>query len=344
MDTQAVWWNRACRPAMCGGYRQGAFPGIDFDAGRQTVPTIDDLLLPTFLEQHGLITLDDVRKAGGGSNTVRDRLQIGRWERAEHRVYRLVGHPTTWRTRLLAPVLSAGNGARASHRSAARLYEIPGFGKSTPEMTVPRGVEFRRKEVRIHTSTDLDRSTRRTVNGIPVTDPARTLLDLARTVKEPALLRAVEYARRSSLTDWSALAKTLARHARPGRPGIRRLRRVILDNASREEVTDSDLEMLFLSIIREAGLPDPVLHYRVMDNGRFVAEVDFAYPGLRIAMELDGTVHLQTDVRERDLARQNDLVLCGWTVLRFTWARLKKSPHLVVEEIRSAMQAAQRAA
>lgn len=306
------------------------------------MPTIDDLLLPVFLGQHGLATLDDVRNAGGGSHTVRDRLDLGRWERADHRVYRLVGYPPTWHTRLLAPILSAGGRARASHHAAAALYEIPTFGRGVPELTIERGSEFRRQGARIHTSTDLLRSTPRTVDMIPVTDPARTLLDLARTVSDQRLLRAIEWSRRSALTDWSTLSSTLARHARPGRPGIRRLRRVILANAAREEVTDSDLELLFLSMVLEANLPEPVLHYRVMTDGRFVAEVDFAYPELLIAIELDGAVHLEREVHERDLPRQNDLVLAGWTVLRFTWTRLTRSPDLVVAEIRAAIRAASR--
>ena len=47
---------------------------------------------------------------------------------------------------------------------------------------------------------------------------------------------------------------------------------------------------------------------------------------LKIAIELDGSIHLEDDVRERDLPRQNDLVLLGWTVLRFTWKRFTERP------------------
>ena len=63
--------------------------------------------------------------------------------------------------------------------------------------------------------------------GIPLTDPSRTLLDLARFIGDRRLLQAVESARRLHLTSWPELIATLAKHARRGRPGIRRLRRVI---------------------------------------------------------------------------------------------------------------------
>jgi hypothetical protein len=113
---------------------------------------------------------------------------------------------------------------------------------------------------------------------------------------------------------------------------------VILTNMHRDEVTDSDFELLVLGLLAEAGLPTPVLHHRVIEGKRFLAEVDLAYPALKIAIELDGAVHLQRDVRERDLPRQNDLVLAGWIVLRFSWRRFAEHPDRVLAEIRAAIR------
>jgi hypothetical protein len=303
------------------------------------MPTIDDLLLPVFARQHWLVTADDVTAAGGDRHTAPTRVRSGRWTIADHLVYRLAGVPRTWHSRVLAPILSAGPPAMASHLAAAALHGIPGFGRGVPEISIPRGVDHRATDVRIHTSTDLDRCTRVLVDGIPTTDLARTLLDVGRFVGDRRLLRAIEWGRREQRVDWSQLISTLARHARKGRPGIRRLRRVILANAHRDEITDSDFELLALAVFAEHDLPVPVLHYRVLDDGRFVAEVDLAYPELRIAIELDGAVHLQADVRERDLPRQNDLVLLGWTVLRFSWHRFVEHPEQVVAEVRAAIRA-----
>ncbi|MEQ1787039.1 MAG: DUF559 domain-containing protein [Acidimicrobiales bacterium] len=302
--------------------------------------TLDDLVLPLFIAQHGLLELDQVRAVGGSDDQVHNRLASGRWEAFDERVYRLAGIPVTWHTKVLGPILSAGPNAVASHHAAAALHGAPGFGRGVAELTIPRGEKFRRPELRVHTSTDLDRCTRMVVEGIPVTDPARTLLDVARTVGDQRLLRTVEWARRTGATDWTDLIATLAGHARRGRPGVRRLRRVIVANAHREEITDSDMEVLALALLREHGLPEPVLHFVVYDGTRFVAEVDLAYPELMIAIELDGSVHLRSDVRERDLPRQNDLVLLGWTVLRFTWERLQRSPELLIAEILAARRAA----
>lgn len=306
--------------------------------------TLDDRLLPVFASQHWLASLQDVREAGGSARSAATRIGAGRWTAADVSVYRLAGAPRPWQGRVLAPILAIGGRTMASHVTAAALHGLPGFGRGTPEISVARAGDRRRQGLIVHTSTDLERCTRVIVEGVPTTDIARTLLDVGRRVGDQRLLRAIEWSRRADKTDWSSLISTLAHHARRGRPGIRRLRRVITANMDRDEVTDSDFELLVLALLAEAGLPTPVLHHEVLDGGRFVAEVDLAYPALRIAIELDGAVHLQPEVRELDLRKQNDLVLAGWTVLRFTYDRFRSHPERVVAEIRAALVASRSAA
>ena len=302
------------------------------------MPTLDDDLLPVFAAQHWLATRDDVLRAGGSRSQIGHRLSIGRWETVDDGVYRLVGPPHEWHAKVLAPILAIGGASVASHFCAAALHGIPGFGQGVPELSIERGQGHRRPGLRLHTSTDLPRCTPVVVHGVPATDVSRTILDCARYVGDATVLRAIEASRRAKTTDWNRLISTLAHHARRGRPGIQRFRQVIVTNAHREEVADSDFELLVLALLLEHGLPEPVLHYRLVDGARFVAEIDLAYPGLRIAIELDGSHHLEADVRERDLPRQNDLMLLGWTVLRFTWTRLVERPGSIVAEVRAAIQ------
>jgi hypothetical protein len=255
-------------------------------------------------------------------------------------VHLVNGAPLDWHTKLLAAIRAAGPGAVASHLAAARIHGLPGFGRAGLELSVPRGRRFRRANLRVHESTDLDRCTIRCVDGVPVTDVARTLLDLARYVPERRLARSVEWCRRNGLVTWSTLIATLYRHARKGRHGVRRLRNVILANAHRDEITDSDFEYLVLSLVVESGLPEPELHHCVYDGERFVAEVDLAYPVLWIAIECDGPVHRDDPaVWEADKARRNDLNLLGWTVLEISWERFRSRPDAVIAEIRSALAA-----
>ncbi|HEX4866198.1 MAG TPA: DUF559 domain-containing protein [Acidimicrobiales bacterium] len=304
---------------------------------------IDRDLADVATRQRSLVTAADVAEAGGNRAHIRRRVHSGRWQRVLPGVYLIAGAPLDWTTLQLAAVLSAGPGAAASHLAAARLWGIPGFATAGIELSVPRHRSRRRDGQRIHESTDLDRCTIVHRDGVPVTDASRTILDLARFVGPGLLHRSIEGLRRREEVTWSSLIETLAQHARQGRHGVRRLRQVILTHAHRTEITDTDMELLVLSLIREAGLPEPTLHHRVLDGHRFVAEVDLAYPQHRIAIECDGSVHLVEEVRDRDLSRQNDLILVGWTVLRFSYERLRRRPEAVVAEIRAALEAARAA-
>lgn len=291
--------------------------------------------------QHGVFTSQQARAAGGTRQMLDVRRRSGRIEKLDRGVFRIAGLPLSWESRVLAVALAAGDGAVISHRAAAALWDLEGFNRGTPEVSIPRGRKYRRGGVRSHESTDLHLTSPRRRLGIPVTDPARTLLDVGRYVSDKRLWVAIESARRSRLTSWSELIAVLVAHARRGRPGIRRLRRVIAQHAHREATTDNGFELLVLALLLEHGLPEPVVHFEVRQaDGRLIAEIDLAYPGLKIAIELDGRVHQSGDAFERDRPRQNRLALEGWIVLRFTWATFRDRPEEIVREVHAALRAA----
>lgn len=301
---------------------------------------IDQELLDVAMRQRMLISFKDVIAAGGGEHHVNARVNGGRWHRVDHGVYLLAGAPLDWEVRQLAALLGAGGQSLGSHFAAARVLGIDGFAQAGVELAVPRGQRFRRAGIRVHESTDLHLAQPITRRAIPITGPDRTILDVARFVTPKRLISVAEAARRSGLVTWGSLIQVLTDHARRGRPGIRKLRHLILTQAARQEITDSDFELLVLGLLREAGLPEPELHHRVFDGARFIAEVDIAYPQLRIAIECDGGVHRTPEVHERDLARQNDLILAGWTVIRFTWRRVQARPEVVANEVAAAIRQA----
>jgi len=211
-------------------------------------------------------------------------------------------------------------GAVTSHRCAARLLGL-GFTKANPELTIPRGRKHRPRAALVHESTDLDRCGVRMVNGIPVTDPNRTALDLGRYLRVPSLTRAVETARRLELVTWTSLLHTLVAHARQGRHGVTHLREVVSLGIQREGITDTDSELVALTLLREHGLR-PVLHHRVLAaDGMLIAEIDLADPEQKTALEIDGAVHLRPEVRAKDDARDHRLRGMGWTVRR-VWCEM----------------------
>lgn len=175
--------------------------------------------------------------------------------------------------------------------------------------------------------------------GIPTTTPMRMLADLgsvesAATVE--GLLDRIEGARLVSI---AAVEWELARLARPGRRGVGPLRQVLDRRALLETPPDGVLEPRFARLCRLAGLPAPVFQHLV---GRF--RVDFAYPELLIAIEVDGYgSHSSPSAFQADRTRQNELVGKGWMVLRFTWADVVRRPERVARQIADAIGQRQRA-
>jgi putative AbiEi antitoxin of type IV toxin-antitoxin system/uncharacterized protein DUF559 len=300
------------------------------------MPGLDDDLARLATRQHGLVTVQQARDAGATRSALRRRIEAGSWRVADRGVLRVGGAPVTWESDLLARVLSAGPGAVASHRSAAVLWDLEGCRPGVPELSIPNGRRYRRANVRMHESTDLDlvKPVRR--RGIPTTAVARTLLDLGGVVDRNRVHVALDDARRRRLTDWDTLLETLTSHARRGRNGVGTLRAILEDHYGELEVTDSGFERLVTALLLGAGLPRPVLHHEVIVRGA-CCHVDLAYPDALVAIELDGRDHLRPEVFETDRPRQNGVVLAGWTVLRFTWKQYRHRPHEIVADVRAAL-------
>jgi hypothetical protein len=159
------------------------------------------------------------------------------------------------------------------------------------DVTVPRiGGRDRRRGIRLHRSTTLTRqqSTRRL--NIPVTTPARTLLDLRRCVSQAELGQA---RRQAEVLGY--------RH---------------VDAADIEpDVIRSELERRFLRLCARSSLPSPEVNARVGDH-----VVDFLWRRAGLIVETDGwRYHRGRASFEHDRRRQAQLAAAGFEVVRFTW-------------------------
>ena len=142
-----------------------------------------------------------------------------------------------------------------------------------------------------------------------------------------------------SLFSVAAIETMRARLAKHGRSGTGVLRRVLEERALGDAISDSKLEQRMAKLLRRAGLPAAVFHFVVLTpGGVFLAEVDFAYPDVKLAIEVDGFgVHGTPRAMAKDFVRQNGLVPYGWRVLRFTWRQVTRQPEMVAEAIGAAL-------
>jgi very-short-patch-repair endonuclease len=241
----------------------------------------------------------------------------------------------------MAAVLACGTHAVLSHESAAALWGLRGQRKQAIRssrvqpageihVSVPAQLYRRRHGIRLHRRSDLAATDRTRRDYVPVTTPARTLIDLATMLDRNRLEAAVNEADRLGLLDPETLRRMLAE--RPGLDGSPRLRSV-LDRRT-FTLTDSELERRFLSVAHRGGLPRPLTQHRV--NG---FRVDFYWPELRLVVETDGLrYHRTASQQSRDRVRDQRLVARGLIVLRFTHAQVAFDAESVVATLRAVME------
>jgi hypothetical protein len=240
--------------------------------------------------QHGLVARRQLLGLGLGEDAIDHRLSNGRLRRLHRGVYAL-GHAQLRREgRTLAVVLSVGDDAVLSHRSAAGLWGLRPWGGTFVEVSILGAKGVRRRPGRIvHRSADLPHDERTVERGVPVTTVPRTLLDLAAVVPAHHLRRAVERAELAELFDLVAVRRVLDAH--PGRPGSRALTALLADFAQHGETpTRSDLEAILLQVCLDTGLPRPQVNRY---DG--IRETDFRWPDHRLIVEVDSwTFHGRT--------------------------------------------------
>lgn len=302
--------------------------------------------------QHGIVTLDQLREAGLSRQMVRHRVRKGRFTRMHRGVYR-VGPRLSMRADEMAAVLACGARAVLSHRSAAALWEILPSPRrdGSPASMAPEVSVFRSDRgvaapgILAHRVTTLRPEDRTTHEGIPVTTPTRTVLDLAtlaarrpgtadRDRLPPVSRRDVERAVATAEREGLATLADLRAHltASPRWPGSVLLRE-ILDIEGGPAFTRSEAESRLLELVRSARLPSPRTNARV---GRY--EVDLLWRTAGLAVEVDGyTFHGSRDRFEGDRIRDAELAAQGILVIRVTWRQIRDEPTAVVGRVARAL-------
>ncbi len=231
--------------------------------------------------------------------------------------------------------------AAISHDTAAELWGMTDRGFGAIHVTTTRWDRVRRHKFTVHESRDLVACDVRVIDGLPVTSPERTVVDLGATAKW-AVEHALEQGIRARLFSLGEVESVVARVGRKGRRGVGVIRPLLEARRRWDTVTESALEDLFRKTLDEADLPAPVPQYVVRDYAdQFVCRADFAYPAQRILIELDSEAHhMDRTTFRSDRAKQNRAVVLGWVVLRFTWWDLVDVPSRVASQVGRALESA----
>jgi hypothetical protein len=275
--------------------------------------------------QHGIVARRQLRALGFNARAIEHRIGRGRLHLVAHGVY-AVGWPRlTRKRRWMAAVLACGDGAVLSHRSAAALWRIGTEKRGVVDISVTRRCELRRPGLRVRGRPTLAAEDILSKDGIPITTPARTLVDIATELGPIAVERAVNEADKLDLIDPETLRLALEGYS--GQPGAPLLRSILDKRTFR--LSDSDLEIFFRPIAAVAGLPPPLSKQIV--NGW---EVDFYWPDLGLVIETDGLrYHRTASAQTRDARRDRAHALAGMTPLRFTHYEVRYEPARVRAEL-----------
>lgn len=269
--------------------------------------------------QHGVVTHPQLRDLGLSKSAIGRLVDAGRLHRLYRAVY-AVGHTALTREgQLMAAVLACGRGAVLSHGSAGERWQMVPIDYAAVDVTVPRRALKGQRGLRVHQVRTLHRHDWLIRDGIRMTTPERTLLDLAEDLTERQLRKAAQEAARERRFNDRAIRELLDRS--PGRRGQSQLR-ALLNDAVIEPRSRSDLEDRFLELVKEANLDPPEVNARLLGY-----TVDAMWRKEGIVVELDGFKDHGTRGRfESDRERDAALQLEGFKVLRFTDRMLERQP------------------
>ncbi len=243
-----------------------------------------------------------------------------------------VGHTRlTSRGRLWGAVLACG-GVRVavlSHRAAAAVLDLMPQPSGPVEVTTLRASRSTRL-IRVHQNRALAPADITTIDGLRLTTPARTLIDLQDVLTPHRLERIVHRAEQLRLLGASELTPSPGRRSRALRDATRSL------SATGPQITRNTLEERFLALVAHARLPAPLVNAPLHGY-----EPDFLWPVARLIAETDGAAtHLTATAFEQDRARDAALLLAGYRVVRFTWRQVTDEPRRVADILSGLLRSA----
>jgi hypothetical protein len=281
----------------------------------------------------GVLLRQELLDAGFDTSSITRRVRDGRLHRLFRGVYSTIPpsmmRVEAWR---VAVVSAAGRGAALSDESAGAFWGMRPHRGTFWSVSIPGNRGRPLPGVRVH-QMKLSPDDVVLVDGIWVTTPARTLLDLAE-VAPAHLPRAIERLEELRLFDLRAIEATMARS--PGRRGLQPLN-AALELHRPGIVTRSELERMALALVADAGLPAPVTNAGVEGVD---GEVDLLWADHAVVVEIDSArYHSSRRAFERDRRKSAELTARGYRVIRVTDRQLTAEPAWVADRIATVLRA-----
>ena len=253
-------------------------------------------------------------------------------------VYVLPGSQRTFEQRVWIGWLATGPHAVVSHEAAAQLHRIPNVVRERVTLIVPHGGHHRIAGTTVHQIGDLLPQHLCRLGGFMATTVPRTIVDLAPGVSPLRLRSIVEDSKFAGLTTPVAVGECLACVARRGKPGVRKLTRVLDLFGDGKATSNSKLEDALTDLIRAAGLSMPRAQFPFPGRQFVKGCIDFAYVDAKLVLEADGRKwHTRIEDVARDHERDGDAAEQGWLTLRLLYEHIIGDPDGTARRIRAVL-------
>jgi hypothetical protein len=286
--------------------------------GVMTNRDVDRAVQAIGARQRGWFDTTQASGCGATDPLILRRLRSGLWTARHPGVYKPAAYPDSFDGYLWAAHLAAGPSSYVSHEAAAHQQGMAAFGRPKLVLTVPHPSHVRLRGVTVHQLTDAHLHELTSMDGLPITTPTWTLVDVAAVASKARTRAALDDAIAQRLTTAAEVGAALQLVTRRGKPGVVMLAALLDRHAKGPVPPRSVLECALVGGLDAAGEPLPKLQFAHPGREPTNGCADGCYPDARLIVEADGR-RWRTRIADvlRDRARDNEAARAGYQTLRF---------------------------
>lgn len=294
---------------------------------------LDRIILDLAARQHSVVARRQLNAGGVDYQAIKRRVASGMLEPATDLVLKLAAASSTPAQRLMISVLHVGTDTYVSHTTAAAWWGIAGFRLDRIHVSLERCHRVGHDKLhKVHHSTAIPEWCRKAHHGVPVVSPALAIYQMAGTISEDRVARAMDSAWSLRLINGPVIDKLLERLGRSGRDGTVLMRKLRKERPDHWTPPASNLESRF----DEITAPYEFRFGRQVDVGddEWSGRVDFLADDLPLIVEiLSERYHTSLTDRANDEARRARHASMGFLVVEVWDFEIFHTPWLVVERI-----------
>ena len=273
-----------------------------------------------FLSTHlGIISNNRLIECGCPKRTIANMVSDGRLIPMLPGVFRSAQWPCN-REQIMASACARNPAAMIGFTSAGRLWAMRRMVDHAIHILITHGRSPEMNGIIVHRCRRIDPvDIVQRPDGIRLTSPPRTIFDSADMIGREATTSVLEQVLDEQRVTFGTVADTLQRLYHPRRPGSSTMLEVIRSRSEWRAALQSDLEVKVLTEISRQGLPEPEPQFRQVLPNRRELLIDFAWPMVRLAVEVDHPAwHAGSLESHADKGRDRKLATIGWTSARIT--------------------------